>query len=68
MDDGLGDPSDIRAWQRLSPRLTTSGALQSHDPERLAAIGMRHVINLAMPDHPDALDDPEGAFAAHGLA
>ncbi len=62
------DPADIRAWQRLSPRLTTSGALESHDPERLAAIGVRQVINLAMPDHPEALRDPEGAFAALGIA
>ena len=61
------DPADIRAWQRLSARLTTSGALQAHDPERLAAIGVRHVINLAMADHPEALPDAEGAFAARGI-
>lgn len=29
---------------------------------------MRKVIYLAMPDHPEALRDPEGAFAAHGIA
>ena len=61
------DPSDIRAWQRLSERVTTSGRLQAPDPARLAAIGVQHVINLAMPDHPDALPEADAAFAAQGL-
>lgn len=64
----MADPSDIRAWQRLSDRITTSGRLQEDDPARLAAIGVRHVINLAMPDHPEALPDAESAFAAQGIA
>ncbi len=63
----MRDPEDIRAWQRLSPRVTTSGRLQPNDPARLAAIGVRHVINLAMPDHPEALPDAEARFAAQGL-
>ena len=63
----MSDPDDIRAWQRLSERVTTSGRLQQHDPARLAAIGVRHVINLAMPDHPDALPEADGAFAAQGI-
>lgn len=64
----MSDPGDIRAWQRLSERVTTSGRLQETDPARLAAIGVRHVINLAMPDHPEALPDAEAKFAAHGIA
>jgi protein tyrosine phosphatase (PTP) superfamily phosphohydrolase (DUF442 family) len=64
----VSDPDDIRAWQRLSDRITTSGKLEPHDPMRLAEIGVRQVINLAMPNHPEALPDPEGAFAAHGIA
>jgi uncharacterized protein (TIGR01244 family) len=63
----VNDPHDIRAWQRLSERLTTSGRLQEHDPARLAAIGVRHVINLAMPDHPEALPEADAAFAANGI-
>lgn len=66
-DPGAGDPADIRAWQRLSQRVTTSGRLQPADPARLAAIGVRHVINLAMPDHPDALSGDRAAMAAAGL-
>ena len=63
----MSDPDDIRAWQRLSERVTTSGRLQDHDPARLADIGVRHVINLAMADHPEALPDAESAFAAQGI-
>jgi uncharacterized protein (TIGR01244 family) len=61
------DPVDIRAWQRLSDRVSTSGRLQEADPARLAAIGVKHVINLAMPDHPEALPDAATAFAAQGI-
>ena len=61
------DPDDILAWQRLSERITTSGRLQEHDPARLADVGVRHVIYLAMADHPEALPDAEGAFAAQGI-
>ena len=63
----MGDPDDIRAWQRLSDKVTTSGRLQEQDPARLAAIGVRGVINLAMPDHPEALRDAEACFAAQGI-
>jgi protein tyrosine phosphatase (PTP) superfamily phosphohydrolase (DUF442 family) len=63
----MDDPDDILAWQRLSERVTTSGALQDHDPARLAEIGVRHVVYLAMADHPEALPDAEAAFAAQGI-
>jgi hypothetical protein len=32
----VSDPDDIEAWQRLSDRLTTSGALKETEPARLA--------------------------------
>lgn len=63
----MSDPGDIRAWQRLSQRVTTSGRLQAHDPARLTAIGVRNVINLAMSDHPEALADAASLFAAQGI-
>lgn len=62
------DPEDIRAWQRLSDRITTSGRLEAPDPARLAEIGVTHVINLALADHPEALPHAESVFAAAGLA
>jgi uncharacterized protein (TIGR01244 family) len=61
------DPDDIRAWQRLSDRITTSGRLLSDDPARLAAIGVRRIVNLALDTHPDALAGEADICAAHGL-
>lgn len=63
----MNDPADIRAWQRLSERITTSGKLDPGDPARLAETGVRHVINLALADHPEALPEAERAFAAQGI-
>jgi protein tyrosine phosphatase (PTP) superfamily phosphohydrolase (DUF442 family) len=64
----VSDPDDIFAWQRLSDTLTTSGALQHGDPARLAEIGTKRVVYLAMADHPEALPNAEDAFAAQGIA
>ena len=62
------DPADIRAWQRLGADLTTSGKLDADDPARLAAMDVRHVINLALDDHPEALADESTLLAASGIA
>lgn len=63
----MADPEDIRGWQRLSPRVTTSGKLDPADPARLAAIGVRQVVNLALEDHPEALADEAAVVAAQGI-
>ena len=64
----MDDPTDIRAWQRLDSRTTTSGRLEEGDPPRLAAIGVGHVVNLALDDHPEALGDEAAKLAAAGIA
>ena len=64
----MSEPDDIRAWQRLSSRVTTSGVLGPQDAERLAAIGVRHVINLALASHPEALADEGEQLAAQNIA
>jgi uncharacterized protein (TIGR01244 family) len=64
----MPDPEDIRGWQRLGPATTTSGKLLDGDPERLAGIGVRHVINLALDDSPDALAGEAEKLAAAGIA
>nr|WP_283773318.1 protein tyrosine phosphatase family protein [Altererythrobacter sp. KTW20L] len=51
----------------MSPRITTSGRLESGDPARLAVAGAARVINLAMADHPEALPDAATEMAAAGL-
>jgi uncharacterized protein (TIGR01244 family) len=61
------DPQDIRNFLRLSDRISTSGRLRPDDPQRLAAVGVRHVINLALADHPEALPHADSAMAAAGL-
>lgn len=63
----MSDPADIRNFLRLDARITTSGRLQPGDPARLAAIGVRHVVNLALADHPEALPDAAGEMARAGL-
>ncbi len=62
------DPADIRNWQRRPDGITTSGRLEPHDPARLAAIGVRHVVNLALEDHPEALRHESDLMAAEGIA
>lgn len=61
------DPEDIPCWQRLDARTTTSGRLSPGDPARLAAAGVRHVVNLAMADSPGALAEEDSLMAAAGL-
>lgn len=41
------DPDTIFNWQRIGPNVTTSGKLLAEDIGKLAAAGIRHVINLA---------------------
>lgn len=61
------DPDDIRAWQRLSDDVTTSGRITGDDVDRLAKIGVRHVINLALDSHPEALADEGARLAVHDI-
>ncbi len=61
------DPVDIRAWQRLNDKTTTSGKLEDKDVALLAAIGVKHVINLALDEHPEALPDEGAKLAAAGI-
>ena len=64
----MEDPDDIRAWQRLAPALTTSGRIVAADIPRLAGLGVRHVINLALAEHPEALADEAALLAAADIA
>lgn len=63
-----GDPSDIRNWQRRADGITTSGKLEPADPARLAAIGVKQVINLALDSHPEALAGEAELLAEQGVA
>ncbi|AKM09046.1 hypothetical protein [Croceicoccus naphthovorans] len=64
----MTDPVGIRAWQRLDARTTTSGAPTADDIAALAGICVRHVINLALPGHPEILPDEGKVCGEHGIA
>ena len=53
----MSDPDHIRNWRRLSDRLTTSGQPTEYDLKQIEALGVKHVINLALHTHEDALPD-----------
>ena len=61
------DPTDIRAFQRLDARTTTSGRLRDEDLDALATIGVAHVVNLALDSHPESLAEEAGKLAALGI-
>ena len=63
----MTDPETITAWQRIDGRTTTSGKLTSANVRELADIGVRHIINLAMDDHPEALSGEADLAAAVGI-
>ena len=64
----IADPVDIRAWQRLDAVTTTSGRIEDKDVARLAALGVVHVINLALETHPEALEGEGDKLRQHGIA
>jgi uncharacterized protein (TIGR01244 family) len=61
------DPAHIVSWQRLDARTTTSGRVAAEDVPALAALGVRHVINLALAESPGALAGEEALVAAQGM-
>ena len=63
----MSDPEDIRGWQRLDERITTSGRLKEDDVAPLKAIGVAQVINLALDDHPEALAGEAAKLVAAGI-
>jgi uncharacterized protein (TIGR01244 family) len=66
--DPPADPTHIRAWHRLDDATTTSGRIEAGDVARLATLGVAHVINLALADHPEALADEAALLASAGIA
>ena len=63
----MSDPTDIFAWRRLDHKLTTSGQPTEEQLAALAALGVEHVINLALHTHERALPDEAASVAALGM-
>ena len=61
------DPEQIACWQRLGPKVTTSGRLRQEDIAALDELGVRHVVNLALDDSPGALTGEAELLAARGI-
>lgn len=62
------DPADIAMWHRLDARLTTSGQPTEEQLGCLPALGVTHLVNLALHSHAQALADEAGSAAALGMA
>lgn len=60
----MSDPDHIHNWLRLDDRITTSGQPREDELAEIKALGVGHVINLAMGDHEKSLTDEGSALAA----
>lgn len=63
----MTDPVAIANWRRLDARITTSGQPDEAQLAAIAVLGVRHVVNLALHTHPQALPDEAASVAALGM-
>ena len=63
----MSDPTQISVWRRLDGQLTTSGQPTKDELAMLPALGVEHVINLALHSHERAPLDEAGTVAALGM-
>jgi uncharacterized protein (TIGR01244 family) len=61
------DPTHILNWQRIDRRVTTSGQPSEAECAEIVALGVRHVINLGLHSHPNALPDEAATLTALGV-
>ena len=64
----MDDPHDIAVWRRLDERITTSGQPREEQLAAIRALGVAHVINLALHSHEQALADEAASVRALGMA
>lgn len=63
----MADPDGIINWFRMDDRVTTSGQPTEAELAAIAALGVRHVINLALHTHEKALPDEAASAARLGM-
>ncbi len=61
------DPDHIYNWLRLDDRTTTSGQPSEVQLADISALGVRHIINLGLHTHANALSDEAASVAALGM-
>jgi len=62
------DPQSIYNWRRLDDRVTTSGQPTESQLADIRALGIRHVVNLALHTHEKALVDEAGSLEQLGIS
>ncbi len=63
----MTDPANIVNFRRFDARLTTSGQPSAAQLAEIAALGVGHVINLALHSHEKALPDEAATVAGCGM-
>lgn len=58
----MTDPTHIHNWLRLDDLITTSGQPSEDELAEIKALGVEHVINLALEDHEKSLADERGVL------
>jgi uncharacterized protein (TIGR01244 family) len=61
------DPTHIYNWLRIDSRVTTSGQPSESELGEIAALGVRHVINLGLSNHEKALPNEAATVGALGM-
>jgi protein tyrosine phosphatase (PTP) superfamily phosphohydrolase (DUF442 family) len=64
----MADPQSIYNWRRLDQRITTSGQPTEPQLADIQALGVRHVVNLALHTHEKALPDERGSLERLGIS
>src|SRR6201996_7274432 len=64
----MADPQSIYNWRRLDDRITTSGQPTESQLADIQALGIRHVVNLALHTHEKALPDEAGSLKRLGIS
>ena len=63
----MTDPETIYNWRRLDNRITTSGQPTEEQLAHIQALGVRHVVNLALHTHEKALPDEAASVSRLGM-
>ena len=64
----MPDPDHIDTWLRIDDTTTTSAQPSEADLAAIAALGVRHVVNLGLHTHRKALPDEAGTVEALSMS
>jgi hypothetical protein len=63
----MADPETIYNWRRLDERITTSGQTTEQQLVDMEALVVRHIINLGLHPHENALPDEAKSVGRLGM-